>query len=101
MSRRGNLDPVENAELECLILWPAGTVGAQEERQLIQLLNLLCQRHGYGRVPQLTAAIDEIWRDPSKGGDWAQKRENHLNFMEECRQTLKAMADDPNNIEEG
>lgn len=85
MSRQGHVNAVEDSELECLILWPDGTVGAQQERQLVRLLNRLCQKHGYGRVPQLAAAIEAIWRDPDKGAEFVASKTAHLDFMEECK----------------
>ena len=63
-----SFDGVTNEQLACLNTWPEGTVGHSEDIKLIALVNELCKRHGYGRMGQLVAAVEEIWRDPEEGG---------------------------------
>lgn len=72
-------DPVENTALDCLNAWPEGTEGHEIDEEVIHIINKLCQLHGYGRVPQLANAIEEIWRDPETAiPKWQAFRLQHL-----------------------
>jgi len=69
-------------QLKCLNSWPEGTAGYVEDEQLITLMNLLCKRHGYGRVGQLAQAIEQIWRDPEKAGkEWQDFRDTRMELL--------------------
>jgi hypothetical protein len=68
-------------QLECLITWPRGSKGWQSERALLAVLLMLCKGHGFGRVPQLCAAIEEIWRDPSRREAHEKLRKQHFVAM--------------------
>jgi len=46
--------------------WPEGTVGHQIDGELITTLNQLGKKHGYGRLHQVTEAIEDLWRHPQK-----------------------------------
>lgn len=81
-------EPVQQDELKCLICWPEGTAGYANELALITILNRMCQESGYGRVPQLTAQIEDIWRNPGKVAEYQQQREHHLNELSEVRRRL-------------
>ena len=76
-------DGVPDEVLDSVIMWPEGTRGFHEERQVLRMLNRLCKQMGYGRLPQMTAAIEEVWR----GGDpavakYARMRQEHLDSVE-------------------
>ena len=89
MSERHSHEEVRDSELDCLIMWPEGTVGFQGEQQVVRLLNLLCKEHGYGRIPQLAAQIEALWRDPAKVEDFKKARQAHFDLMEEARKHLE------------
>ncbi len=77
-------------DLECLILWPKGSVGYAEEYALVSSLLRLCDRHGYGRVPQLAAAIEEIWNDPSKRAVYEEMKKRHEDLMREDKEAINS-----------
>ncbi len=79
---------LQNADLNCLIMWPVGTVGYREEQRLVRALNELCQEFGYGRVPQLAAQIEDLWRNPERSDHYGAVREDQLQFMDHCRKKL-------------
>ncbi len=72
-------------DLDCLVTWPRGTVGEHNDRFLIEQLLSLCQLHGFGRVPQLAAQIEEIWRDPARCEVYERSKVRHLQMMDEAR----------------
>lgn len=70
-------------QLKCLNSWPQGTTGHIEDEQLITLMNLLCKRHGYGRVSQLAQAVEEIWRNPEEGGKkWQEFHDERMTLVQ-------------------
>lgn len=73
------------SDLACLNTWPSGSMGEAQDKVLLQQLLTLCEQHGFGRVPQLAAEIEEIWRDPAQREMYQRCKEKHLAFMEECR----------------
>lgn len=75
--------------LECLICWPKGTVGCEQERQLLTTLNALCKRFGYGRVYQLVDQINQLWYDPSKADGFRKASDGHNRLLEEYRKELQ------------
>lgn len=76
-----------NEVLECLNSWPEGTEAHFSEQHLINTLNRMCQEHGYGRVPQIAAALEEIWRNPEKGLEkW---RTFYTQRMQDLQETIK------------
>ncbi len=60
-------------------------MGESEERLLVERLLSLCQQHGFGRVPQLAAQIEEIWRDPARREVYERSKVRHQRMMEEAR----------------
>lgn len=55
-----------NTEItECLISWPKGTIGYQEEKEAIEALQRLIETLGFGRLPQLLNDILKIRENPS------------------------------------
>lgn len=78
-----------DAELSCLNSWPGGTNGYIQETELIHDLNELCKKHGYGRVPQVAQAINEIWNNPDEISKWLDYREKRLKLLAECRKEIK------------
>lgn len=68
--------------------WPEGTVGYNQENQLIAILLALCVEHGFGRVPQITAQIEDIWRNPEKVEEYFRIRNKRLQLLEEDKEWL-------------
>jgi len=75
------IEGVSNESLSCLNSWPEGTVGWHNEQKVIALLNSLCKDHGYGRIPQLAAQIEQVWRDPEMAEHFRKVREKRLEQM--------------------
>ena len=75
-------------DLECLILWPKGSRGYDVEREMIADLLALCKDHGFGRVPQVAAAIEEIWRDPGMVEKYKRLKIGHEKMMEEAKKVI-------------
>ena len=71
------------SDLECLVMWPKGSVGERQEREVVSTLLHLCEKHGFGRVPQLANAIEKIWRDPESVKDFQAEKEDHFRIMKE------------------
>lgn len=88
MSERHFPQHVPLDDLKCLVVWPEGTVGHIQELTIIELLNELCKQHGYGRVPQLAAAIEDIWRHPEKIADYTAQTQAHLTELAEAQARL-------------
>lgn len=82
------MDILSEDILNCLVMWPKDTVGFQEEQQVVQLLNQLCIKHGYGRIPQLARQIEDLWRHPEKATLFEKQRKEHLDRLEEIRRQL-------------
>jgi len=81
---------VPDEMLTCLILWPDGTLGYAQEKQVVRLLNQLCKEYGYGRVPQLAAAIEDIWRRGSEGiGHHEAVKKEHFERMKWLEKELE------------
>ena len=79
------IDRLNPEDAECLVMWPKGSIGEQDERELMKSLIDLCNRFGYGRVPQVAAAMEEIWRYPDKKEKWQKVKDKHMKFLEEER----------------
>lgn len=75
-------------DLKCLVMFPEGTIGAQQEHELIETLYLLCRKHGFGRVPHLANAIEQIWREPEKIDAYRKMQRNHRKMMEDARRAV-------------
>lgn len=65
-------------QLEPLIMWPKHSIGWAGEWNAIDQLNDLCKKHGYGRVPQLAAQIEALWRNPGRRAEFEKARQEHL-----------------------
>jgi hypothetical protein len=89
------MEPIDVSDLLVLNCWRDGTVGWHKENQLISLLNELCKEFGYGRVPQLANAIEDIWRHPEKREIYLQQRKQRLEDLAEADKWLEAHKDDP------
>jgi hypothetical protein len=84
------IEGVDDELLSCLNSWPEGTVGHQNEKAVIAVLNLLCKQHGYGRIPQLCAQIEQVWREPKMAERFRKAREKRLEQMAKDKEWLKA-----------
>jgi len=82
MTRRP-LDVPTLEELNSLNSWPPNTIGHSNETVLISLLFELCKAHGFGRVPQITAGIEEIWRNPERVAYYQQQRNQRLDQLKD------------------
>ena len=87
--RRGLVDPPTKEELASLNSWPEGTVGHIQEQKLLDALLLFCGHFGFGRVPQLCAQIEDIWRNPEKVELYAQMRQKRLDLLESDKKWLE------------
>lgn len=70
-------------DLECLILWPDGTIGALKEKILLNCLLSMCKVFGFGRVPQLAKEIEDIWRNSENIELYEERRVAHLELLED------------------
>ena len=61
-------------DLECIISWPKGTAGYQNELEALGDLLRLCTMHGFGRLPQMANQIEDIWRNPEKVAEIKKER---------------------------
>jgi len=77
------------SDLECLITWPPGSVGELRDTELLRQLLSMCRQHGFGRVPQLAAQIEAIWRDPDIVVEYQAGKERHMRFMRECQEASR------------
>lgn len=80
-----DITSVSDSDLACLVMWPDGTVGYDQEARIVKILNGLCREFGYGRIPQLAREIEDIWRNPERIDHYHAVREEHLKFMRECQ----------------
>jgi hypothetical protein len=55
---------VPDEALKCLLSYPEGTKGREEQWQLLLLINSLCKTHGYGGFPQMCNWVEKLWRNP-------------------------------------
>ncbi len=74
--------------LDCLICWPKDSVGWYQEKQILSLLNDLCKKQGYGRIPQLANQIREIWENPEIVQKFLDQQAKRAKFMESCKDVL-------------
>lgn len=78
------LDGIPDADLTTLLnSWPAGTVGFNNDVELIITLNQLCKKHGYGRIPQLMEAIEDLWRHPEKEPEYQAQHDERMGLIKE------------------
>ncbi len=71
------------ADLDVLVMWPPGTVGEAEERELVATLLQLCVKHGYGRVPQVASQIRDLWDHPERRTFYEREKHRHLKLLED------------------
>jgi hypothetical protein len=71
----------KNEDLECLNLWPVGSIGYDTEKIIIETISALCQIGGFGRVPQIAASIEEIWRRPESIEKFKKEQEERFEMM--------------------
>jgi hypothetical protein len=68
-------------DLECLNLWPVGSSGYEIEKLTIQTIAALCEISGFGRVPQIAASIEEIWRRPESIEKFKKEQEERFEML--------------------
>lgn len=62
------IDNLTNEQIACLNSWPETVIGHAKDKLLIEEMNKLCIKFGYGRISQLAQGLEEIWRNPEEGG---------------------------------
>ena len=80
-TKREAYTSVSPDEIECLIVWPEGSVGERNERLLLHTLITFANEHGYGRLSQLTSQLEELWRHPEKRSIYEEVKAAHLDMM--------------------
>ena len=75
-------------QLKSLIMWPEGTVGYQNELGMLVKMRALCEEHGYGRVPQIANAIEDIWRNPENVEKYLKEQKAHNDLMADYKKKL-------------
>jgi len=81
---------LSSEDVECLVMWPSGSRGEQNERIVLKRLLQLCNENGYGRVSQLAEQIEDIWRNEEEAKIKYQKhKDGHLAFMEKCKEEME------------
>ena len=80
-------------DIDCLVCWPPGTEGEASERKCLTTLLELCEKYGFGRVPQLAAQIETIWRNPDSRVKFQEMKDNHLKFLEDARKHIEGEGD--------
>jgi len=83
------LDRPTDEALKSLIMWPEGTVGYHNELNLLKQMRDMCDKHGYGRVPQLANAVEDLWRNPENIEKYQKEQKAHNDQMEEYRKELE------------
>jgi hypothetical protein len=78
------MNPVTIKTARCLILWPDHTHGYHQEEAALRILIGLADLIGYGRLPQLAAQLEKLWRDPSLAPAFEQQRQSFLDFQRTC-----------------
>jgi len=75
-------------QLKSLIMWPEGTVGYQNELDMLTKMRALCEEHGYGRVPQIANAIEDIWRNPENVEKYLKEQKAYNDLMADYKKKL-------------
>lgn len=76
---------VTDEELECLAWFEPYTLMRHEDMTLLRALRDLCETYGYGRVPQMAAWIETIWRDRDSIADFEAHKAELQRLMAEHR----------------
>jgi hypothetical protein len=79
--RRKGMKTPTLEDLECLVMWPEGSRGYVQELAALDVLLGLCNRHGFGRLPQLAKQIEDIWQHPEKIEEYKAIQEKHMKLM--------------------
>jgi hypothetical protein len=75
-------------QIKSLIRWPEGTVGYQNELDMLIKMRALCEEYGYGRVPQIANAIEDIWRNPENVEKYLKEQKAHNDLMADYKKKL-------------
>jgi hypothetical protein len=76
----------EFKDLEWMIAWPKGTKGYAQEADAIYKLLELCDKIGFGRLPQMLDLITDTWN----GKDMTVQKKSYIKHNKE---TFKLMAE--------
>lgn len=80
-----DLNPVPDEHLQFLNMWPEDMPLYNVEQCNLRLLNSLCRTYGYGRIPQLAAMLEDLWRHPGDLEDFKKARQNQLDVLQKER----------------
>lgn len=80
-----DLNPVPDEHLEFLNMWPKDVPFYNTEQCNLRLLNSLCRTYGYGRIPQLAAMLEELWRHPENLDELKKVRQKQLGVLQKER----------------
>ena len=90
MNKHRRIDKTpEMEELECLIMWPDGTVGYHDERAAIRKYLSLCKQIGFGRMAQLAESVEDIWRNPEAVSRYQEMKDEHFKMMDGALEALE------------
>lgn len=76
------MDDLSLDDFEALILWPDGSVEAEEEAAMITTIVFLCKKHGYGRMNQILKGVRDLIRHPERLPEYQKHKERFLGLME-------------------
>lgn len=79
---------------DALVLFPPGSLGEEHDRRMLRELLGLCEMHGFGRVPQAAAAIEDIWRNPERLEHYKKLKEDHFRLLAADREELRRMEEE-------
>lgn len=82
------MDIITADDLNCLNAWPEGTVGYQQERDMIAAIHQFGIERGYGRVSQLASAMYEIAMTTDRDKEIAKRqaiRDDRMQLLEASR----------------
>ena len=77
---RSLLEPPTIQEASCLIQWPKGSPGFDQEKHVLEIMIALCGMIGFGRFGQLAVTLEDLWRYPERG-PFYQKFHDELNEL--------------------
>lgn len=70
-------------DARCLILWPEGTRGYDQDQAAIMYLLMVANTIGYGRLSQLAEQIRELWLHPERQAEFGAWRQEFLKMQSE------------------
>jgi len=78
MHKSCDIAGVNVADLACLNWWPDDSPRYAETQKALEQLVALCDKHGYGGLPQMAEGIQAIWRNPNKIAHFQELKDAHF-----------------------